>query len=271
MRLASSSARIHGAEGVDDQQEQERHRILHHVPDHAAVGIDVDRRVGRARDPLLELVEQADLRIAQHAPGHRGQDRRNEERQRDQHFERAAERRVGARAGSRPAAPRATIDGMVLASDMPTVLSSDEQVLLRQRSCAIAVEIERAGHARRRRMQAAVEQHRQRIDRQEREQQRPAGSGRRCGRPTSRCSHRQAATACSIATAPSRCPIRDRRPKAVIELLASRVKFLGQRHHRPDARQASPGPSAWRSRTAAHPASARSAAACTTGSIQALA
>ncbi len=31
--------RIHGAERIDDEQEQERRRILHHVPDDAAVGI----------------------------------------------------------------------------------------------------------------------------------------------------------------------------------------------------------------------------------------
>ena len=52
-------------------------------------------------------------------------------------------------------------EGTVLASEIPTVLSSISR-LRRVKHVAIAVEIERAGGARRRRMQAAIEQHRQR-------------------------------------------------------------------------------------------------------------
>ena len=131
-----------------------------------------------AGEPAPRQVDDADLGVAQHAPRHRGQDRRDEERQRDQHLEHAAARRVGARhdpgqqQGQRQRRARSS------PARAPTVLSSTTQVLARWR-CDVAVEVELAGHAGRRRVQAAVEQHRHRIERQEAEDR---GSARRCRR-----------------------------------------------------------------------------------------
>ncbi len=86
---------IHGAEGIDQKQEQERGRVLRHVPDHAAIGKDVDRRGLGTGDRLPGLVDETDLDVAEHAPGHRGEDRRHEEGQRDHHLEHGAIRRIG--------------------------------------------------------------------------------------------------------------------------------------------------------------------------------
>ena len=55
---------------------------------------------------------------------------------------------------------------MVLAIEMPMVFSSTRTLLCGD-DLPVAVEVELAGHAGRRRMQAAVQQHRQRIERQE--------------------------------------------------------------------------------------------------------
>ena len=84
----------------------------------------------------------ADLRVAQHRPGHRGQDRRDEERQRDQHFQHAARPACRCAPRSRRAGPPAPATSTVLTSEMPTVLSSTCRFSAR-RASGVAVEIER--------------------------------------------------------------------------------------------------------------------------------
>ena len=65
IRLASSSAGSIGAKGFDDEQEQERRRILQHVPDHAAIGVDVDQRVRPSPVSQRQArLMSADLRVA---------------------------------------------------------------------------------------------------------------------------------------------------------------------------------------------------------------
>ncbi len=162
--------RIHRAEGLDDEQEQERRRILQHVPDHSAVGVDIDQRLRGAAEPLPGEVDDADLRIAQHAPCHRGEDRRHEERQRDQHLQRAARRCVGPR-DDPSEQHRKRQRGHRLDQRDPDGVAENLRRLPGE-DLPIARQVERAGNPGRRGVQAAVEQHRQRIERQEREQQR---------------------------------------------------------------------------------------------------
>ncbi len=109
-------------------------------------------------------IDGADLRIAHHGPGRRGDDRRDEEWQRDS-ISRVRRPGVSVRATIQANSTASDTAMAVLRNAMPSV-SSRMRNVGRGKSRLVAVEVEFAGDAGRRRMQAAVKQRRQRIDRQ---------------------------------------------------------------------------------------------------------
>jgi hypothetical protein len=131
---------------------------------------------------LVDLIEQADLRIAQHAPRHGGETRRDEEWQRDERFQRAAHRRVGSRENpGQQNRQHERGDGL---GERYTDRVEQRHHTLQRENLEITIQIERARHTGRARMQAPVEQHRQRIDGEEGQKHHKNGDGNNspCGR-----------------------------------------------------------------------------------------
>ena len=116
----------------------------------------MSRRVAAGQPPPRQ-VDRADLRVAQHRPGGRGQDRRNEEGQGDQHFERAAKGCVGAR--DDPGEEDRECHRQHGLDEREADGVGHRRRLSARQQRRVAVEVELARHARWCRMEAAVEQH----------------------------------------------------------------------------------------------------------------
>ena len=89
-------AHVEHAQRRPEREIGEREVVARQRPDHAAHGVDAERRLREPEPVLDQRIDPADVGAEHEDPGHRGEQARDRERQQRERMEQRAERRVGA-------------------------------------------------------------------------------------------------------------------------------------------------------------------------------
>ena len=89
-------AHVEHAQGRPEHQIGEREIVARQRPDHAAHGVDAQRRFGEPEPGFEQRVDPADVGAEHEDPGHRGEQARDREGEQRKRMEQRPERRVGA-------------------------------------------------------------------------------------------------------------------------------------------------------------------------------